>query len=81
METPKDSLTKIIRSLSVEEKRAFSITNRKHSRVKMPYFLRLYESYVKLLARGLSDIQIETELKKYYKRNPEIMKSLSSTSV
>jgi len=71
-------LLQIIKSLSKNEKTTFNFLMKAQHKNKPPNFLKLYDWYIRVLDKNLSDNEIKSKLEQFLKRNPSINKDIIS---
>jgi len=74
----KDHLLQLLKTLSAQEKKAFSSQMNVLYKGKIPYFLELYKQYTKLINKGLTDEEVSNSLSRYLKRNNKLFNDIAN---
>jgi len=74
----KDHLLQIIKTLTSQEKKAFTTLTNSTNKNRKPYFFELYKQYVNLLAKNLLNDKIEIELNKFLRRKPAFRRDIAN---
>jgi len=74
----KDHLLKIIKALTVKEKKDFKQQVSKEHKTKIPYFFQLFKQYEKLISKSKSDEEFDAVLHKFFIRNPKLHKDIAN---